>query len=369
MGVETGLKNPMVLTSARDVIVYTRLSPDAKVTAILHGIITRVTKRGGIIFFILNDGTESIQLIAKHENFSVNDWETLAKLKISHRITVEAPVGYSGQGRVSLILNKIPQSSDSLFSSNLDSFKEISLQILLARLGRQARDFFIGKNFLEIEPKLISTFWESAGIQPLKVNYPGFGVAAYLAPSPAPQLLKTIIFSGNDNVFCISKCFTSTYRDSIAGAESLILSAKMLLIPFEEMVALARDSIYGILRNISTMPEKSNFLEMEWPVQSLESLPSPATMNLSQPEIQVFSHIPVSNFDNSSLTMQITKFFRICWPPNFILVEGFSGLFEGSVLIGSFTIHLEPMVNLLKPVETRRLPDLTETIPKSKGVK
>jgi len=208
----TGANQPIVLTSARDVKVYKRLSPDADLTATLCGIIVRVNKRGGIIFFNLYDGSDSIQIIANRNDFAPSDWEKIKGIKVSSRITVNnLEVTFPSSGRISLVLNKLPSLEANIAISVPKSEQEnVKIQILLSHLRNLAGKYLRDKGFLEIEPNFISSSWDIGGIQPLRVNYPGFGVSAYLMPSPAPQLLKSAIVSGQNNVFCVSRCFTVT---------------------------------------------------------------------------------------------------------------------------------------------------------------
>lgn len=358
---EMGISDkPVILTSARDVKIYEHLSNEIELIAFLQGIITRVHNLGKIIFYDVFDGTDTIQIIANRQDFSEKDWKSLSAIKISSRISVRGRIGHSNKGAISLFLKELPTQEVDLLviSPSIVQNEVVSGQIFLAQLREQARNFFhLEERFLEIEPQLISTSWKNGGIQPLRIDYPGFGVFEYLAPSPAPQLLKAIIVTGWNRVFCISRCFTFTYRDSIVGAESPILSAKKLMGTLDEMIDLSKRAVIEILKRSIADPKQRSFFDNDWLVKQCDWPPIPAKLEIDRPEIQRFNQI---ESNNQRMKARKIAIFRICWPPNLVLVEGFSELLGGSIPLGSVTIHFERMVKLLSPVELRRIRNLNE---------
>jgi hypothetical protein len=343
-----------MLSSVRDIKLYYISDAEVKIYAKLQGIITRADPHGKIIFFRLFDGTDTIQLIADRGDFSEEDWLIIRSIKKSNRISVDASVGISSNGTISLFLKTIPIQTTEV---NLDKLQEvntepgtISSQIFLARLRTQATNFFVDQDFIEIEPNFVSASWESTGLEALKVDYPGFGGPAYLVPSPSPQILRALILTGKQRIFSISRCFTTSFRDSASSYQSLILCAKEIGVSLDRMINLSIEAIRKILGDVSTRPEGTIFLNSQWPIVELSWPPKATNLLLTSPIIHVFK-----NFDSDLiLSKRNILLFRAIWPPDFVLAEGSVEFLGENVSIGSLTLHIERMLFLIKADSTIR---------------
>ena len=221
-----------VLFYCRDVESHLRLQSNTEADADLRGLITSVRKLGKIIFFTLQDATGVMQLIVRKQDVSPEDWELVRKLKVRTRVWVRGSVGLSESGKPTIFLQQTPEVQDrtleSPISGSTPEYAQIGNQIFVARLRNRAAEFWREQGYVEIEPKYISNQWSSEGVEPLQVVYPGFGASAYLAPTPATQLLEALVATGAEAVFATSRFFSTTFRDEKSSVESLIVSARAL---------------------------------------------------------------------------------------------------------------------------------------------
>jgi lysyl-tRNA synthetase class II len=341
-------QNSIILTSVRDIKIYHDLDPSAMIRAKLQGIVTRVDARGGIIFFKLYDGTDSIQLIANRDNFDEATWESIRSIKRLMRLSIDSSVGTSRSGVISIILQSLPiqtpEFNVDLLPDKLTEPRTIESQIFLARLRSQASKFFADKDFVELETNFISASWEVTGLYPLRVDYPGFGGPAYLVPSPSPQLLRALVVTGKPKMFSISRCFTTSYRDSSSSYQSLTLCAKEIGGTFDQIINVGVEAIRTILSDIATRPLDASFLTDSWPSVELSWPPRPTALKITNPQIHIFKEFP----NDKVLLNREINLFRICWPPDFILAEGATEILESSVMLNSLTLHIERMVLLVQ---------------------
>jgi len=230
-------------------------------------------------------------------------------------------------------------------------------QILLARLRRRGTEFFAGKAFVEIEPRFVSLTWPDAEPAPLRVVYDGFGSAAYLAPSPATQLMTALIRGGVRQVFCVSRCFTSSYIDEVEGTESLILSAQQLDTTVREISELAQEAVRTILGDVSTLPAEFAFLQEEWREVIRTWPPVDPIAESGRPEVHLFEKWLT---DEPLPTLRAVQLFRIHWPAldrgaaSIVVADGATQLL-GDVRHGALTLHLDRMIRTLEDEDVRRL--------------
>lgn len=357
------LINEHFVQQARDALIYLELVSGSKVYAELRGLITKVRSHGGIIFFVLEDATSSIQLVAYRNQFNDNDWEELRLVRKSHRVVAKGIVGRSKTGEASIVLNepliRLEGGNIKDDERTIKDLDRVGVRLFLSRLRYKSEVFFRSNNFLQIEPNFISTSWDIRGIEPLRVQYEGFGVPTFLTPSPSPQLLAVMETTGADKVFAIGRCFTTTYRDETTSAESLILMAKVASATIDEIASLSVKALEHILGDRETMPENyPKLMEKGWVWSNPEKPPLPGGAQFTVPTIQIYG---IRNNTAKPLDYDETTVLRVCWPPKFVLIEGSIRKISGQKGIGTMTIFLERIVPLLKNVSLRQLEDLQRT--------
>ncbi len=347
---------------SRDALIFLELVHDQPLRAELRGVITKVRKHGGLIFYNFEDATATIQLIAKRDHFNENDWKQMCLIKPSNRIIAKGLITHSKTGEPSIILDEtlIPLYITEPTNENrtVRDLDRVGVRLFLARLRYKAETFFRSSGFLQIEPNFISTSWSIRGIEPLRVQYEGFGVPTYLTPSPSPQLLAAMEATGYEKVFAVGRCFTTTYRDETTSAESLILMAKIAQSTIDEIVNISQLALSTTLGDTATMPENYNkIMKNGWHLTILGTPPKQGNFNITEPTIQIYD-LPTESINKTEIGAGIITIFRICWPPRYILVEGSVRKLIGQKGIGTLTLFLERAVPLLKDVPLRQLGDL-----------
>lgn len=351
-----------LLLYARDVRSHHRLQPLVEASARISGLVTRVGGHGRVRFISLRDATGSIQLIAERGKLGDADWETVKAVRAGQRITAVGGIGLSRNGELSISLTEAPISRSNDLGASLsqgeDDYARVGSQILAARLRNRATAFFRRQGFVEIEPALISASWRSPGLEPLLVQYQGFGAPAYLAPSPASQLLDALVATGVNRVFAVSRCFTTTYRDEKSSAESSILVTKAFEMSMEEANELVREAVTEVLGDLETLPEEITPLLTDWTAKKKAWPPEPGSGEYGTPTIELYSD-PVEQQGQDPT--QIAEVSRVVWPPNRVIAETASEVLEGELDVVTCTLHLERMVSLLRDIPLRQLRHLGET--------
>lgn len=359
----TPQSEPLVLRYARDVKSHHRLHPLVAANARLSGLITNIRSYGRIRFLRLRDTTESIQLIARRDLLSSKDWDGVRSVRKTDVVTVTGRVAASESGELSVMLTEVPvrrgkDLETSISEGELD-YARVGAQLLAARLRERAAQFFRSAGYLEIEPRLLSLSWGAHGLEPLEARYPGFGGAAYLAPSPAPQLLDALVTTGVERVFALSRCFSTTYRDEKSSAESLILIAKSIAQTATEQRGTLQRSITEILGGFETLPEDFELLLKDWTQQPENWPPQDQTQPLKTPTLEIFDQpSPIGDTDK---TRSVSEICRAIWPPNRVIGEAAHERLDESFEVGTCTLHLERMVSLLRDVPIRQLRNVGQT--------
>jgi hypothetical protein len=359
----SGVNSSEILVKhSRDALIFLNLIHNKPLRAELRGLITKVRHHGGLIFFDFEDATSSIQLIAHQERFNDPDWSCMLRIKSSDRVIAEGSISHSNTGEPSIVLEKILQLIDQPETTNkirtVRELDRVGVRLFLARLRYKAEDFFRSNGFLQIEPNFISTTWVTQGIEPLRVQYEGFGVPTYLTPSPSPQLIAAMETTGLDKVFAVGRCFTTTYRDETTSAESLILMAKLARTTISEITEISKQALSATLGDNETMPENyQNIMRNGWNIESSEISPELGINSLVNPTIQIYN-LPLEDTNRSISGTTITTIMRACWPPKMVLIEGSLRILNGSSGVGTITLFLERSVPLLKDVPLRQLKNL-----------
>jgi hypothetical protein len=344
----------------RDVESHLRLDDQVEADANLTGLITAVRDSGGVRFYNLRDVTGVVQLIAERDSLGETDWEMLASIKAGLRVSAVGRVGRSRRGQDSVFLYRAPSISDNTLESPISGaapdYAQVGIQIFIARLRNRAADFLRTNGYLEIEPKFISAQWSSRGVEPLEIIYPGFGASAYLAPSPATQLIEALVATGTQAVFAQSRCFSTTFRDEKSSAESLIVSAKAINVPPAEHYSLLRRAISYSFGELETRPEAGLFPVSEWRQKIIEGpLVEHSGAEVKVPTLEVYR---APNIARSNDYVRVQELCRLVWPPRRTIAEGAQEQLDSGLSVSSTTIHIERMASLLRDVPVRQIRNL-----------
>jgi hypothetical protein len=325
----------------------------------LSGLLIARRKSGGVVFFNIRDLTGSIQVIAERDALGHDEWEIVQSLRKGERVTVVGRVGLSHSDELSVCVVRAPtRRADDLSApvseGELD-YQRVGTQMLLARLRGRFAGFFQAEGFLELEPNFISTSWKSPGLEPLRVEYQGFGFPAFLMPSPASQLVDALAVTGVSRAFAVSRCFSTTYRDEKSSAESLILVAKALDLAAGEQQECVRRAVISVLRELETLPEHTGPLHAQWRRRTFEWPPRPGPETVLAPMFEVYRSPNVAHEVDGA---RVSEIFRLIWPPNRTIAEGARETLEGGLDVTTVTIHIERVVSLLQDVPLWQVHDL-----------
>ena len=180
-------------------------------------------------FILLRDLSGQVGLNAVEGK--INQKLELRKVKLGNRIRVSGSVAMGSDGhRYVEVLTRVEVlgSIDTNLSELDTDLKMQASRMVIPRIKSAIVSVLVKEEFLEIETRLIATDWPKQGLEPMRVQFPGFGASVTLAVSPMPQLLGFMGTTGAPKVFAISKAFATTFRDRFSDTESSIIGIRQL---------------------------------------------------------------------------------------------------------------------------------------------
>lgn len=139
----------------------------------------------------------------------------------------------------------------SKFTKELDILDQES-RINISRVCQEIRNVLINRQFVEIATRVVSWSIGDEILEPLLVDYPGFGSEIYLSPSPSSQLAEFLTVTMLPKVFTVTSSFSSSYRFPNGSTEMPIVMAKAINISPEEeneIIVVAVNRILEMLSN------------------------------------------------------------------------------------------------------------------------
>jgi hypothetical protein len=350
----------IVLKQCRDVQSYLALEGTTAAEAELTGLITAVRPIGRICFFTLRDVTGVVQLSASRDQLSDDAWNAVTGLRTGNLVTAVGTVGRSKRGEPSILLEDAPIVRETVLDSPISGaqvdYPHVGTQIFVARLRNRASEFLRDAGYLEIEPKLISADWRTEGVEPLELVYPGFGASAYLAPTPATQLIDALIATGSAAVFAQSRCFSTTYRDEKSSHESVIVAARAVGIGPDEHYRRIQECVAFTFGELQTLPQAGLFPTDQWRQRMVDApLSGDRSEHVKEPTLVVYRS---PNIGPSAGGITVLELCRLVWPPRRTIAEGSRELLDNGLAFASMVIHIERMASLLRDVPFRHLRNL-----------
>ncbi|MGA8146585.1 MAG: hypothetical protein WB870_03295 [Gallionellaceae bacterium] len=338
----------------RDALVLRESGSRSIIRCHLRGLVLKVWGREEYRFASIRDVTATVQLFFRKQNLP-SVWQVVEKLRALTPVMIIGDLAETSEKKTAVFVKSVVILGNPITENreNVEWLSEnlLTAQFFMARLRRRATDFFYKNNYEEFEPRYISPDLgqQFPGIDPLRVEYTGFGLFEILSTSPIPQLLEACLVAGREKVFGISRCFSSANRDGYTSAETLVLCAVALNTDFDLLLHEAEAAVRFILDDPSTLPDSSreHLQKAGWLRVNLSLLGPPQTYQ--QPAIEI-CNVPTSGGTTS-------KLFRILYPPGVSLAEGHAEEAE-TLTISRLTIHLERMVRLIRDI---RLGDLRPT--------
>lgn len=323
-------------------------------TAIIIGYVVSVRKSSRTIFADVRDYTNVIQLVMERESLSESDWNSCKRLKAHHRISAEGSVGSTRSGQKSIYASVKPTVLGRVNGAIHDLDLQLSIfanQLLLSRMRFSFQKLVADLGYIEIEPRVLSSDWPKNGLEALRVNYPGFGSHATLATSPANQLREFMLATGNDRVFAISRCFSSTFRIENSSSEALIGMGYAKNLTVDSLVDLLIMIPERVVAAVGVSHVASKFTE-QTDLHIVRSDSDPLSPHVAA------SYQRVLEVCGNPGPHHVKAVIRMSYPPGIVVAEGAVETIGGYVNIATFCIHFEQLLSLFSDLPARNLRSL-----------
>jgi lysyl-tRNA synthetase class 2 len=128
-----------------------------------------------------------------------------------------------------------------------DQIKEVF--VLRSRIIQTIRDFFMGKEFLEVETPMMQPIPGGATARPFKTHHNALGMDLYLRV--APELyLKRLVVGGLERVFEINRNFRNEGVSVEHNPEFTMLEFYMAYATYEDLMALTEELLVHVLEKV-----------------------------------------------------------------------------------------------------------------------
>ncbi|KKP99069.1 MAG: Lysine-tRNA ligase [Parcubacteria group bacterium GW2011_GWD2_38_12] len=254
---------------------FDNLAQDKK-EVILAGRITSLRGQGALIFVDLKDGSGSIQLFFKKDNFSDSDFEKLQNLfDIGDIVESGGILFVTKRGEKTLEVKNFRILTKSLrpiptefygLSDIEERYRRRYLDLLLnddvrekfikrSKIINVLREFYNTKGYLEVETPILQTIPGGATAKPFKTHLNALDLDLYLRI--APELyLKRLLVGGFEKVYEIGRCFRNEGMDATHNPDFTMLESysayenyKDLMIMVERLMEFLIAKIYPDAEN------------------------------------------------------------------------------------------------------------------------
>lgn len=207
------------------------VAADKQIT--IAGRVLAVRSHGGSVFMPINDGTETLQLFIKKDVIGEESFSFVTDIDHGDFVAASGKLFITKRGEKSLLvdsplvllakaLRPLPEKWHGLtdpelrvrkryldFLSNEESKKKV---IIRSQIFTAVRDFFNGREYLEVETPILQTIPGGATARPFKTHLNALNLDLYLRV--APELyLKRLVVSGMPKVFEMARCFRNEGMD------------------------------------------------------------------------------------------------------------------------------------------------------------
>lgn len=223
----------------------------------LTGFVSRHHPTGRTLFFDISDGQSPypLQFGIIRDDVEETTWTACKALRIGDRIRATGILQPNRRGVLVAWVTEPPSAQEPVTDKSLATAapeqRRVAASLLTAALRDLTEDHLRRQGFLGVATRVLSSSWpDGSGLRPLTAVYPGFGTSAFVAPSPSPQLVDALIFSGTDRVYTSSHCFTTSFRDDLDGVETDLVMAKATDLDVNEIRELIQDIITLVGRHL-----------------------------------------------------------------------------------------------------------------------
>lgn len=342
-------------------------------------------RRGGLLFFSVQDESEIAQILLKKAEVGEITWRTAISLEVGNSIEFEGQTTLfylNAENRrdldgelpnfdnsATILVDQLSVATTS--RPNVDRGRRIVgltspiTQIYLAKMKQRiVAGLTKFDGLVEVDVRLISaTPPRPGGVYPLQIHYPGYGAPFFVVPSPIPQLLQIIASTQIEGAFSVSRCFTQGYRDPIVSVESLIVSVVWRGRRVSELLMIADDLLREFIEDDQIFTGAKKIYDRT-KTRRFGDLAEAGGAAVAAPEIQVF--------DPPDGARAVFEVARLCWPRlaandrdfgEYVIAEGHSSGSEDRPAFSTMTFNIDRLLTLaFEQIELRRIPSIETLI-------
>jgi hypothetical protein len=275
------------------------------------------------------------------------------------RINIVGFVDFNKVGNkvIKRIVKIEPLSTIKSDFSILDSeMKEQASRMLLIRICKKISTFFINYGYIEFESRLITKHWHEDSLEPLQVQYPGFGSPAFLILSPSPQVIDFMETTIVSKAFTISSSFTYSYRFPNGSSETKVIVSKAINLSMQEHKQLLLDISSKILVELNVKEVTPILYNGIWPDLIEGVLYFDKHLESELNIISFSANIPVIG---KNWNTNIETIFQVLDKEKNILIEGAREKIGIDSMICTITIYPSQFLGLIEKAPSRQLQNLT----------
>ena len=151
----------------------------------------------------------------------------------------------------------------SIFNGELDIIEQESL-VSMSKICNVIREQLVLSQFVEITSRVISRSIGEEILEPLMIDYPGFGSSVFLSPSPSSQLSEFLTVTMLPKVFTVTSSFSTSYRFPNGASEMPIIMAKAINLSDSEEKSIIFSTVKMIVESLSDKSITINCLSALW---------------------------------------------------------------------------------------------------------
>lgn len=238
----------------------------------------------------------------------------------------------------------------SLLNSELDIIEQESL-VSLSKICNIIREQLTASQFIEISSRVISRRIGDEVLEPLMVDYPGFGSAVYLSPSPSSQLSEFLTVTMLPKVFTVTSSFSSSYRFPNGASELPIVMAKAINMSEEDEMMLVSKTVNLIVESLSDKSINLHCLSGLWDK-------SPANYGFNEDTFSFISYSTDFSTMGRLWNSVVNSIKRLLDDSGNILLECMHERINEHIQICSITFYPSQFLNWISKAPKRQIQNL-----------
>lgn len=273
--------NPYPSKSERNFLIADVLSDFDKLSSenkevTLAGRLMAMRGQGALIFSNLKDGSGSIQILFKKDNFKEEDFNNLQNLfDIGDIVEVGGILFVTKRGEKTLEVKNFKILTKSLrpiptefygLSDVEERYRRRYLDILLnddvkekfikrSKIISALREFYDKKGYLEVETPILQAVPGGATAKPFETHLNALDLDLYLRI--APELyLKRLLVGGFEKVFEIGRCFRNEGMDATHNPDFTMLESYSAYEDYNDLMKMVEELMEFVMLKIH--PESNN---------------------------------------------------------------------------------------------------------------